>query len=474
MTGIHKKPVRLAISGHHHRALRSHLFPGDGKEAVAFALCGRARRADLELLLVRDIVPVPHELCRVRTEHTVVWPGIALDVILTRAEHDGLAVVKVHSHPTGYPWFSHTDDAADADMFPGIFAWLDSDAPLASMIMLPGGRLFGRVVREDGVGEPLECVRVADHDFKFWWNAEHEAEVPAHGMRVAQAFGDQTYTLLSRLRVGVVGGSGTGSLMVEQNARNGTGEIVVVDADRVEHKNLNRIVNATWIDAKNKTHKTTVLKRAIDAMGMGTRVVAIADDLLNREVLKVLSTCDVLFGCMDTVDGRHVLNKLASAYIIPLFDLGVRIDADGRGGIDAITYAVHTVLPGGSSLFSRRVYSQEDLDAAFLRRTDVSAYEKQVKQGYIKGQAVDRPAVISVNMAAASAAMNEFLSRIHPFRVESNEKFASRRISLTDPDASINWPDGAPCPVMGRLVGTGDQEPFLGMPLLGHPKEQSP
>lgn len=70
-------------------------------------------------------------------------------------------------------------------------------------------------------------------------------------------------------------------------------------------------------------------------MGLGTRVVPIAGDLLDREVLEALSTCDVLFRCMDSVDGRHVLNKLASAYVIPLIDVGVRLDADGSGGIDA-------------------------------------------------------------------------------------------------------------------------------------------
>jgi len=61
-----------------------------------------------------------------------------------------------------------------------------------------------------------------------------------------------------------------------------------------------------------------------------------AAGLMNTEVLRALSTCDVLFGCMDSVDGRHVLNKLASAYVIPLIDLGVTLDADGAGGIDSI------------------------------------------------------------------------------------------------------------------------------------------
>lgn len=462
-------PVRLAISGKHHGELAKHLFPGDGNEAVAFVLCGRARRRDVELLVVREVIPIAHEMCRLRTPHTVVWPGVAMEPILESAVAQGLAVVKVHSHPTGHEWFSATDDAAEREMFPSVFAWLATDAPLASLIMLPDGRLVGRSVLDGGGGRPLDGIRIAADDFGFlqYGNEESEGEVPGHALRIAQAFGERTFQLLRRLRIGVVGASGTGSIIIEQLARNCVGELVVVDPDEVEDKNLNRILNSTATHAVERANKAIVQARAVEAMKLGTRVHTFGCDLLNREVVEALSTCDVLFGCMDSVDGRHVLNKLASTYVIPLIDTGVRLDADGNGGIDSIWLAVHTVLPGGSSLFSRGVYSREDLEAAFLRRTDPRAYEEQRELGYVKGVMVDRPAVISVNMEAASAAVNEFLARVHPYRVLSNGRYAARCISLSDPEASESRVDGESCPVMGRVVGLGDEKPLLGLPLLG-------
>jgi hypothetical protein len=87
-----EKSVSLAISGKHYEALRAHLFPGDGKEAVAFAVCGRARRSNCEMLLVRDVIVVPHASCY-RSEHRITWPGTALDPILTRAMNEGVPVV---------------------------------------------------------------------------------------------------------------------------------------------------------------------------------------------------------------------------------------------------------------------------------------------------------------------------------------------------------------------------------------------
>ena len=263
------------------------------------------------------------------------------------------------------------------------------------------------------------------------------------------------------------GDADTGSIVIEQLARNCVGELVVVDPDAVEDKNLNRILNSTAMDAADRANKAKVQARAVSAMQLGTRVHTFGTDLLDRGVIEALSTCDVLFGCMDSVDGRHVLNKLASTYVIPLIDIGVRLDADGNGGIDSIWLAVHTVQPGGSSLLSRRVYSQEDLQAAFLRRTDPRAYEQQRKLGYVKGVMVDRPAVISVNMEAASAAVNEFLARVHPYRVAPNGRFAVRRICLSDPEASEALGDGEPCRAMARVVGLGDEEPLLGLPMLG-------
>ena len=456
-------PVRLAMSGHHHRVLHAHLFPGDGNEAVAFALCGRARRPDLELLVVREVMPIAHDACRIRTPHRVAWPGSSLEPILQRASAAGMAVVKIHSHPGGYDWFSETDDIAEGEMFPSVFGWLDTDAPMASVIMLPDGKMVGRAVLENGGGAPLDSIRVAGDDFIFWRSESTAIEVPEHARRVAQTFGEETYRQLRNLRVGVVGCSGTGSIVAEQLARNCIGDLVLVDPDHVEDKNLNRILNSTAEDAATECPKPAVQQRAIEAMKLGTKVTAYAKDLMNLEVLRALSTCDVLFGCMDSVDGRHVLNKLASAYVIPLIDLGVRLDADGVGGIDSILTVVHTVLPGGSSLLSRGVYSMEDLDAAFLKRTSPADYEEQRKAGYVKGVKVDQPAVVSVNMDAASTAMNEFLARIHPYRVKHNRNFAIRRSSLSDPEVSESMQEGPACPVMQRIVGTGDQTPFLGM-----------
>ncbi|MDB5433393.1 MAG: thiamine biosynthesis protein ThiF [Caulobacter sp.] len=332
------------------------------------------------------------------------------------------------------------------------------------------GRIFGRVCDALGQFHPFERVTVVGDDLRVYAPQREDEPVPETGRRIAQTFGKGTFAALRALKVGVVGCSGTGSPTIEMLARNGVGELVLVDPDVVELKNLNRILNSTAADANTARPKVKVLAGAISAMGLGTVVTTFARDLFAREVVQALADCDVLFGCMDSIDGRHLLNRLATFYCIPYFDLGVKLEADGQGGVDQVAASVHYLKPGGSSLLSRHVYTGEQLRAAGLARTDPTSYRRQVKEGYIRGAAEDRPAVIHVNMLIASLAVNEFLARLHPFRLEPNGEFAVRRVSLSH-DIFAREADGEPCPALARHVGRGDVEPLLDWPELSLPRK---
>jgi hypothetical protein len=272
------------------------------------------------------------------------------------------------------------------------------------------------------------------------------------------------------MAVAVVGCSGTGSPVIEQLARLGVGRLVLVDPDHVEEKNLNRILNARREDAYLKRPKVEVMARAIASMGFATEVEIIQEDLATPRAVKAVAECDVLFGCMDGVEGRHLLNRLAAFYLLPYFDVGVRLVADGRGGIDEASGAVHYVRPDGTTLQDRKVYNAEQLKAAGLKRTDPKAYREQVRVGYIRGVEEDRPAVISINMQLASTAVNEFLARMHPYRYDDNGDFAVVRRSFIQ-GTEYRESEGAPSGAFFRHLGKADVCPLLSMPELSEPEE---
>jgi hypothetical protein len=463
--------VKLRIAQRDHAILKAHLLPGDGLEAVAIALCGRRRSGRHHCLTVRQVVPIPYDECKVRSADRVTWSTQRLLPLLELAEKRDLAVLKIHSHPGGFENFSSVDDASDADLFGSVFVWTDSAHPQASAVMLPDGRMFGRAILPDGSFQTLDSIMVPGDDIHFWI-PQSGGSLPSFAQRHTQLFGSGTTRRLREMSVAVVGCSGTGSPVIEQLARLGVGRMVLVDPDCVEEKNLNRILNATREDAYLRRSKVEVMARAIAAMGFGTELEIIAGDLATPRAVRAVAECDVVFGCMDGVEGRHLLNRLAAFYVLPYFDIGVRLDADGKGGVTEACGAVHYIRPDGTTLQDRLVYTAAQLKAAGLKRTDPAAYRAQVQAGYIRGVAEDRPAVISINMQMASTAVNEFLARLHPYRYDDNADSAVVRTSFIQ-GTMYREPEPFFSAAFMAHIGKGDVRPLLSMPELSESEESA-
>jgi hypothetical protein len=462
--GIHQRILRM--TGAQHASLFKHLLPGDGLEAVAVALCGRHVTDGTNILTIHKILPIPHEKCE-RRHARITWPtALAMDVI-EEATRKGMGILKIHSHPDpGYfDRFSEVDDESDRELFPSLHSWTDDGLPHASAVMLSDGRVFGRFVSSDGEFSRIDRVTIVGDDILFFDPAGDECADSDVQLRTRQAFGDKTTLLLRSLRIGIVGCSGTGSWVAEQLARLGVGEIVLVDPDRVERKNLNRIIGACAADADAHRVKVEAIAASLRTYGTKVRVHAYPSSAAERPTTDVLAACDILFGCMDSVMGREVLNRIAVLYLIPYIDLGVQLRADGKGGIDTICGSVHYLLPDGSSLLSREVYTPEMLRTEDLLRADPDRYAAELKAGYIRGVAVGAPAVVSINGLCASTAVNELLARLHPYRIEPNSAYRWQQFDLVN-SFWQNWECSEPCKALGKYAGRGDMIPFLNCHLV--------
>lgn len=459
-------PISLSFSGDQYEHLRSFLFPRDGKEAVAFLLCGRRAGDRRQRLVVQEIHCIPYDECSERTATHVTWSPDYIAPMLERAAEKGCSVIKVHSHPTGYAAFSATDDEGDTRLLPMIRGWVELDIAHGSAVMLPNGEMFGRVLRCGSRLEPINCISVAGDDLNFWYADARDVDTSSFAASQAQIFGEGTVERLQRLSIAVVGASGTGSPVIEQLMRLGAGELVIVDDDHMEDRNIYRILNSTMQDVTEERLKVDVQADAIEQTGLRTRVIRIHQNLWNPDVVRTVAQCDVVFGCMDSIDGRYLMNVLATYYTLPYFDIGVSLEAvpygPEKGSIREVCGTVNYLRPGRSSLISRGLFSMSEVATAGLRRNDPDAHDQQVKDGYVTGVAVQRPAVISVNMFAASLAVNEFLARLHPFREEPNRNCAAVVFSLASMEL-IPDPEEGICEVIAGNVGRGDVKPLLGL-----------
>lgn len=459
--------LQLRISGLHHEILKQHLLPADGREAVAVALCGRYNNGDVKALMVYDLTLIPHNECYTREWDLLCWPTERIKPYFETIARKDLAILKIHSHPGGYEQFSHVDDVSDHEFFDSVFGWATSNEPHASAVMLPEGKIFGRFFFEDLHHEPIDSISIAG-DALHHYKRQNEHVIDEFALRTVQAFGEKTYKTLKGMVAGIVGCSGTGSPLIEQLVRLGIGKVVLIDPDTVEFKNLNRILNTTIENAEQHTPKVEVLSDAIKAIGLGTTVETFQANLYNDlPSLRALAGCDVVFGCMDSVDGRHLLNQLCAFYLVPYLDLGVKLEADGNGGIERICATVHYIQPGKSSLLTRGQYTMEDVRAAGQFRQNHEEYEKLKKEAYIKNVNVNNPAVISVNMQIASHAVNEFLNRVHPYKVEPPDQYAASTIDITEGYiVNVAESDFETDAFLRKKTGRGDIVPFIEMPEL--------
>ena len=457
--------MTLALAGVHHAELKRHLFPGDSLEAAAILLCSRIPGPRLRLL-VREVIPVPHDSCASRTRDAITWPGICIERALERGEAEALVLILVHSHPGGMASFSDIDDASDGTVIPALFqAYGDAHG---SAIMLPGGEMLARLYGADDSVREIDLVSAAGDDISFWW-------CPDGRMGCAPrptAFTKQMTDELARLVAVVIGVSGTGSIQAEQAARLGFGRVVLIDFDRVERRNLNRILNTTLADVLAGRLKVESLAASItEYRGPGV-AVPVAASITARDAVLAASQGDVLFCCVDTLEARHIADLVAAAFLLPLVDVGVSIPvrntAAGFDIVDAVG-RVDYVQPGGSTLRDREVYSPESLRAEYLARVAPGAYATELEAGYIKGAVEEAPAVISLNMRAASAAMNEFILRAYPFRLDPNRAYARTLFSLAAAEED-HIPEDSFHAGPTALLGRGALEPLLGLPALAVPR----
>lgn len=458
---------RLRMTGSHVRRLHAHLFR-DENEAVAIALCGQRRGAGHQLLVHRLIL-IPHDDCDLRSPTTVAWSTDLIIPALIEANQRGWSVVKFHSHPGGYNAFSEQDDRSDAALFPSIVGWIDHEVRHASVVMLPDGAMFGRTVGDLGQFHPIDAIVVAGEVLQVWRYADVTGDgpivpMPTYALRHAQAFGALTTRRLGGLTVAVIGCSGTGSIVIEQLYRLGVGRLVIIDPDVVKDHNLNRILNTTAADAKAKRPKVQVIHDVLVKVGLGPEILPIARSLYSAEAIRAVAECDIVFGCVDSAEARYLMNRIAAFYVLPYFDVGVALDADDAGRITQVCGYIHYVQPDLSSMVSRGAVSMEDVRAEGERRRNPAHHAELQRAGYIRNVREDRPAVISVNTVFSGLIVNEFLARLHDFRDEPGDLYATIGFSLSQMAIYPEAETGTPCRLFARHVGRGDTDLMLDMP----------
>lgn len=136
--------------------------------------------------------------------------------------------------------------------------------------------------------------------------------------------GADSNDILASLRVAIVG-LGGGSHIEQQLAHVGVGQFVLIDFDRIEDSNLNRLVGATAQDVAKARLKVEVIGRRIKAINPKAKVRRIAKPWQELGSAEYLRDCDAIFGCVDSFAVRRELEAAARRYLIPYLDIGMDV-----------------------------------------------------------------------------------------------------------------------------------------------------
>lgn len=174
---------------------------------------------------------------------------------------------------------------------------------------------------------------------------------------------------LENIKIGLIGAGGLGSVAAETLVKLGATKLVLIDDDFIEPSNLNRLQGATLCDVNH--YKADVLKTHLEQLLPNVSVEAQVANIATQMSIATLRTCDVLIVCVDNDIARYEANRLASQFLIPLFDLATAFVKTDSGKLSAKA-RLFTMLPSNTSCMECsqiKVLKFEHVIAASLSKT---------------------------------------------------------------------------------------------------------
>lgn len=449
----------VTIAERHYREVEAHLASKPNIEQASFLICRMSKTEGELRLLVHEVLPVRDEdILEQSSTHMKIAPSSYVRA-MKRANDVKACLVFVHSHPDGVPRHSRQDDIEEAKLFQTAYVRIRTPGVHGSLVFTRSGVSSGRVWLPDGTNAGLERIRIVGTGYRFWFPDAAETDFLEFFDRQVRAFGRDIQRLLARLRVGVIGVGGTGSCVVEQLVRLGVGTIVIADGEKFESSNVNRVYGSRVIDAT--IAKVEIAERLAADVGLGTIVKGIPQPISYESVLRQFRECDVLFGCTDDELGRSLLTRLAIYYLLPVFDMGVKVDAED-GIIQSIQGRVTTLMPGAACLNCRGRLRPDRMRAESIRAHNPEEALELEQEGYIDQLADPAPAVVPFTTAIASSAVAEFLHRLTGCLGADRESTEVLHL-IDDTKLRTNRVDPSPHCYCGKFQywGRGDVKPFL-------------
>lgn len=382
---------------------------------------------------------------------------------LGEAAESSLVALWFHTHPgkKGIPLPSPADIEVDCRLAETFR--IRADTPwYGTLIASPRGKGYafsGALVHEaESVPRPIHRLWVVGDRWRL--QSSHDAPdaaIDPQFDRSVRALGGPIQSALANLKVGLVGGGGTGSAVAEQLVRLGVRHLTIIDGDTLSASNVTRVYGSTPADVGRS--KAVMLREHLRAIAPDLDCAAIESMTTLEPTARELVACDLIFGCSDDNAGRLVLSRIATYLMTPVIDLGILLSSDAAGLLSGIDGRVTILAPGTACLVCR---GRVDMARAATELMTPTERRRLADEGYAPALADTEPAVVAFTTAVAAAAVAELLERMIGYGPDPRPSEILLRWHEREISTNIVAPKaGHYCdPAAGRN-GAGITQPFL-------------
>ena len=283
------------------------------------------------------------------------------------AREEGVGLAFMHSHPgPGWQSMSSADIIAERDVL--AYPAGATGLPLVGLTIGGDGYWSARFwERRDGEMQRSWCDKVrivGANSYRINFN-DHAAPPTSRReilRRTFDTWGAQSQNTIARMKVGIVGLGSVGCFVAESMARIGVSNATLVDPDRVEEHNLDRLLYATVKDIgrlKVELAEQEMRKHATaEKIDVNALPISIHDERAYKEIID----CDIIFSCVDKPVARDVLNYVANAHLIPVIDGGIAVETDeANDRLFSAHWRAHIITPYHQCLRCNGQYNSSDV-----------------------------------------------------------------------------------------------------------------
>lgn len=426
-----RPPFELVMKSADWDRLHSHLLRADGQERAALGLlgagpAGRLRQLYVHLLDLSD----DDEYVVQHGAFVELSPESVLRSLESYTDSDALGYFYAHSHPfSGHATFSPFDNRHHPKLaaslgrflvFQGEPETIDDSlfirmvcgscpSGFSADVLDAHGKSVGPVNSIKLVGPTgIEVVKPKqgfDHA-----KARKPSKASERWDRNVAWMGQKGQARLASTPLGIAGAGGAGALALQMALGLGFRDITIIDHDKVELSNLNRLPGLCQDDIGR--YKAEALAEEYSCQFPDAHISAVTTKVQASKATEALIQQDVWFAGMDDDEARLSIQTLAARHLKPLIDVGAGFQLDEAGAVKSMGGQVSFYIPGGPCLLCMGLNPSK-----ILPRTSRLA---QASVGYVSGTAITPASALTVNASVVSVAMDMLTRYLTGFAATSH------------------------------------------------------